>query len=640
MAVWSSLKYAAVASCAFGLTQVEGLPTVAPGTATPSLSEWANLDSRSVFARQNNIITTGAQGTNPTSRTVAMRKEIRQMIRAGDRSEFNLFLLALRRMQTMSTNDPMSYYQIAGIHGRPYQPWGGVPRDPRSNANTGYCTHSDVIFLPWHRPYLALFEQSLWSNAAAVVEEIRQAGRTDLANRYNAVLPNLRLPYWDWANDASVPSELGLMQTIQVETARGQENIPNPLYSYRFQTRLTEFTAPFNGMTETFRYPARSGNGYVSQGQAFNTAMRNNAGTFRNRVYALFGNSNFNSVGTRLSGRDSLEGVHDSVHGTIGASGHMGFVDNAAFDPVFWLHHANMDRLFALWQGINVGGYTLSGRSSGTYAIPNGTPENMQMQMPPFRATANSFHTPAGVTNTEVFGYSYSETFRQDRASIIGAINRLYSNGTPSGNLVSAVRAAKLKRSLGQPLKKRQDVKPSDKLNTPPSPDALTTVQDKVVENNKYMHWEADVKVSMSALKSSFNVLIFLGDVPAETKDWATSKNLVGTHSVITNVNVGAMDSLVSGTVPLTSSLLNKVVTGDIKDLEVANVVPYLKKNLKCRVSLPDGKAVDVKTVEKLTVQITESLVTLPASEGELPKFGDFKVEYDAVDVPKGNFGA
>jgi len=54
---------------------------------------------------------------------------------------------------------------------------------------------------------------------------------------------------------------------------------------------------------------------------------------------------------------DSLEGVHDTIHGrflyllllltmtdinpgTIGGDGgHMGIVDYAAFDPIFFLHH-------------------------------------------------------------------------------------------------------------------------------------------------------------------------------------------------------------------------------------------------------------------------------------------------------------
>ncbi|RVD89014.1 uncharacterized protein DFL_000038 [Arthrobotrys flagrans] len=639
MAVWSSLKYAVVASCAIGLTQVEAAP------ASAGMTEWGVADRHSLFARQQDtIIVTGPQGANPSARQVAVRKEIRTLINNQDRSEFHLLLLALRRMQNMPTTDPMSYYQIAGIHGRPYMPWAGVNAPRGANTNTGYCTHADVIFLPWHRPYLSLFEQSLWSNAAAVVEEIRQSGNTGLHRRYNNVLPSIRLPYWDWAADARVPREVGEMPTIQVETQTGMQTIPNPLYTYRFQTNLAEFaTQPFGRMRETYRWPNRvnTPDGYVSQGAALNNAMARLAGDLRNRAYRLISYADFNTVGTRVAPpgqpvRDSLEGIHDTIHGTTGSGGHMSFVDNAAFDPIFWLHHANMDRLFAIWQAVNPGRYSLSGTSPGTYAIPRGTQEHMNLQMPPFRSSANTFHTPTGVTRPESFGYSYVETLNQNRGNVIAAVNRLYATGTPSGNLGPAVRAAKHKRSL----KKRQDVKPADNLNTSPSSDALTTVQDKVVENEKYQDWESEITVNNAALKSSFNVHIFLGTVPSDSKTWASDKNLVGTHSIITTVDGGHMESIVSGIVPLTSCLLNKVVAGEIKDLEKETVVPYLKKNLKVRISLPDGESSEIKSVDKLTVRIAVAPVTLPASKEELPKYGEYEVQFDVVDVPKGNFGA
>jgi tyrosinase len=46
---------------------------------------------------------------------------------------------------------------FVGIHGRPYIPWDGVQAVP-GGSGTGYCTHSSVLFLTWHRPFLALFE--------------------------------------------------------------------------------------------------------------------------------------------------------------------------------------------------------------------------------------------------------------------------------------------------------------------------------------------------------------------------------------------------------------------------------------------------------------------------------------------------
>ncbi|TFK63873.1 Di-copper centre-containing protein [Pluteus cervinus] len=48
----------------------------------------------------------------------------------------------------------------------------------------------------------------------------------------------------------------------------------------------------------------------------------------------------------------SLENPHDSLHLILGGIGFMGDADYAGFDPIFYLHHANVDRLLALWEYI------------------------------------------------------------------------------------------------------------------------------------------------------------------------------------------------------------------------------------------------------------------------------------------------
>ena len=51
---------------------------------------------------------------------------------------------------------------------------------------------------------------------------------------------------------------------------------------------------------------------------------------------------------------NQLQDIHDSIHGWVG--GDMGAIATAAFDPVFWAHHAMIDRLWYLWQlrhGVN-----------------------------------------------------------------------------------------------------------------------------------------------------------------------------------------------------------------------------------------------------------------------------------------------
>lgn len=87
---------------------------------------------------------------------VPIRQEIRTL-QSSNPDMFNLYLLGMRRMQSLPKTDKLSWFQISGIHGRPYAPWDGVKGV--GNA-AGYCTHSSILFLTWHRPYLALFEAS------------------------------------------------------------------------------------------------------------------------------------------------------------------------------------------------------------------------------------------------------------------------------------------------------------------------------------------------------------------------------------------------------------------------------------------------------------------------------------------------
>ena len=85
---------------------------------------------------------------------VPLRQEIRAL-QSTNPDMFNIYILGLQRMQSLPKTDRLSWFQIAGIHGRPYTAWDNV----RGNGNaSGYCTHSSILFLPWHRPYLALFE--------------------------------------------------------------------------------------------------------------------------------------------------------------------------------------------------------------------------------------------------------------------------------------------------------------------------------------------------------------------------------------------------------------------------------------------------------------------------------------------------
>jgi Common central domain of tyrosinase/Polyphenol oxidase middle domain len=111
--------------------------------------------------------------------------------------------------------------------------------------------------------------------------------------------PNLTLPYWDYQTNAVLHPDY-------------RDNTPgNPLYAVRSVSINAGGSLPAAPMT------------------AINTALDK---------IPFFDFQTF------------LEGPHGSLHGAIGgASGDMSDIKAAAKDPVFWLHHGNIDRLWEYW---------------------------------------------------------------------------------------------------------------------------------------------------------------------------------------------------------------------------------------------------------------------------------------------------
>ncbi|KAI1814571.1 common central domain of tyrosinase-domain-containing protein [Poronia punctata] len=76
------------------------------------------------------------------------------------------------------------------------------------------------------------------------------------------------------------------------------------------------------------------------------------------QTWATFSSTKWFSESESKPGAEymSLEYIHNNIHNLAGGSkfqtgvGHLSDVPVAAFDPLFWLHHCNIDRLFAMWQ--------------------------------------------------------------------------------------------------------------------------------------------------------------------------------------------------------------------------------------------------------------------------------------------------
>lgn len=73
---------------------------------------------------------------------IAYRRDI-DFFLLDDPVAFNLYLLALRKLQTQS--DALGFFQIAGIHGLPARDWDGVRGPQLQFTAGGYCTHGLMV---------------------------------------------------------------------------------------------------------------------------------------------------------------------------------------------------------------------------------------------------------------------------------------------------------------------------------------------------------------------------------------------------------------------------------------------------------------------------------------------------------------
>ncbi|KZS88975.1 Di-copper centre-containing protein [Sistotremastrum niveocremeum HHB9708] len=112
----------------------------------------------------------------------------------------------------------------------------------------------------------------------------------------------------------------------------------------------------------------------------------------------------------------SLESIHNNVHVYIGGGGnrdqshgpgHMSETAVSAFDPIFWFHHCNVDRLLAIWQTLYPDRWIPDPNTKGDHDDKALTSES---PLSPFHVNKqNKSFTSNTVRDWTAFGYTYPE---------------------------------------------------------------------------------------------------------------------------------------------------------------------------------------------------------------------------------------
>jgi tyrosinase len=215
------------------------------------------------------------------------------------------YAFAIAEMQNSAAQIPIQWEYQAEIHGV------GLPSDPPPDEFRSQCQHNCWYFLPWHRWYLFYFEQIIRS----VLRTIPKVSAAD-ADAW-------ALPYWDYSRPSA--------QTLPFEFAQEfmpDGKTPNPLFD---RTRDPKVNARTRALAIGVTTP---GPGVLDQ--AFSST---------NQFVPTFGGTasgwhHFREPGTSTGGLEATP--HNNVHGFVG--GNMLDFATAGLDPIFWLHHCNLDR--------------------------------------------------------------------------------------------------------------------------------------------------------------------------------------------------------------------------------------------------------------------------------------------------------
>jgi len=264
---------------------------------------------------------------------------------------------AVQVMQSRPIENPTSWWFYAAIHGEflineikdpnyKYLNWKNIsyisPKAdltalPSSNLVDSFwdqCQHGTWFFPPWHRGYLVALENILRD---IIINEL--SGPNDWS-----------LPYWNYLNQSTAYAE------FKIPPAFTESSLPdgtaNPLY-------VPERYGP-TGNSDIYVQVGpnikTSANDECQWNETYSASAANNASN-NSGLFGQFyggGETGFSHGGSETG--DLEMNPHNFVHGMVGGesnsnnqNGLMGVPATAALDPIFYLHHANIDRMWAAW---------------------------------------------------------------------------------------------------------------------------------------------------------------------------------------------------------------------------------------------------------------------------------------------------
>jgi tyrosinase len=265
----------------------------------------------------------------------------------AERQNFLRAILLLRRTPASGNPNVTIYDQFVALHGAVMSV--AVQGTP-DTINFG---HWNIGFCAWHREYLRRFELEL-----------------------QKLVPGVTVPYWDWSNHTQARTRIFINDFMGPLLTPIAQGAPRPMTTGFFSSNgptQTPAWLPANAKgwrippsLQEIQYPATNPNRQTLQ----STLHRGSSGETwppSSAQMTHLSQLNVSQVGYHKfwffwnqleAGMPDVTPpfaaipTHNAAHRFIG--GHMGGAYSPN-DPIFWLHHANVDRIWAQWQKFQLG---------------------------------------------------------------------------------------------------------------------------------------------------------------------------------------------------------------------------------------------------------------------------------------------
>ncbi|MBD2041918.1 tyrosinase family protein [Microcoleus sp. FACHB-672] len=285
--------------------------------------------------------------TMPNSGNTSGPLQVRRNAATMTRTEIDRFVnavVALKTQRFVTTPNGVrisEYDQFVATHLATMDMTGRLAPNGTTLVNGA---HGNAAFLPWHRQFLDEFERALQTVDSSVT-----------------------LPYWDWTNQTATRNIIfqnnfmgpnggaggvggGTVQSGPFSRANG--------WLLRRDLSNTTNRGAWTGLsTGTPRELTRSLRDWTTLGT-------------QTQVNGALAQTSYNAFRSRI---ETGTGLHNSMHNWIGGSMNL---QNSPNDPMFFLVHANVDRLWGQWQ--------LNGRWGNSFYPSSGQPYGHNLLDPMF----------------------------------------------------------------------------------------------------------------------------------------------------------------------------------------------------------------------------------------------------------------